>query len=118
MPLCRRFSKIYSISNMEILNQQQILERQQEIEQELLAFLKETGSDFSLEHIKESIYNEEGTDAMTDIIAMFDTGQGAAELENIIETVNDAWNYFPHKILNGISPAEKVLEHQHESGEV
>lgn len=104
---------------MEILNQQQILERRQEIEQELSAFLKETGSDFSLEHIKEIIYNEEGTDDLTNIIAMFDTGQRAAELENIIETVNDAWNYFPHKILGGLSPAEKVLEYrQKESGEV
>lgn len=25
--------------------------------------------------------------------------------------LTDAWNYFPHKVLGGISPAEKLLEH-------
>lgn len=97
---------------MEVLNQQQIIERRREAEQELLAFLKETGSNFGLDHIKEVIYNEDGTDAMTDIIAMFDTGQGALELQNIVEVINDAWNYFPHKLLGGLSPAEKILEYQ------
>lgn len=97
---------------MEIFNQQQIIERRNEIELELAAFLKATGSDFGLDDIKEIIYNEEGTDDLTDVIAMFDTGQGVSELENIIETVNDAWNYFPHKILGGLCPAERVLEFQ------
>lgn len=77
--------------------------------------LKETGSDFTLDHIKKIIYNEDGTDAMTDIIAMFDTGQGAVELQNIMETINDAWNYFPHKIIDGMSPAEKILEYQNKN---
>ena len=95
---------------MEILNKQQILEKQKEIELELLVFLKEAESDFGLDDIKEIIYNEEGQDDLTDIIAMFDTGQGLIELENILETINDAWNYFPHKILGGLSPAEKLLE--------
>lgn len=91
---------------------QQILVRRIEIEQELLDFLKETKSDFTLDHIKDIIYNEEGQDDLTDVIAMFDTGQGAAELENIMDTINDAWNYFPHKIIDGLSPAEKLLEYQ------
>jgi len=95
---------------MEILNKQQILEKRKEIEQELLDFLKETKSDFNLDDIKEIIYHEDGQDDLTDIIAMFDTGQGLIELENILETINDAWNYFPHKILDGFSPAEKLPE--------
>lgn len=97
---------------MEIENQQQILVRRKEIEQELIDFLNETNSDFTLGHIKDIIYNEEGQDDLTDVIAMFDTGQGAAELENIMDTINDAWNYFPHKIIGGMSPAEKLLEYQ------
>jgi len=43
---------------------------------------------------------------------MFDNGQGMPELSNILETLNDAWNYFPHKILGGLSPAEKLLEYR------
>ncbi len=74
--------------------------------------LKETKSDFGLDDIKKIIYNEKGQDDLTDIIAMFDTGQGAAELQNVLELVNDAWNYFPHKVISGLSPAEKLLEYQ------
>lgn len=96
---------------MEIKSKQQILQRRKEIEQELADMLQETGSEFGLEDIKEIIYNEDGQDAMTDIISMFDTGQGAVELQNIIETINDAWNYFPHKIISGLSPAERILEY-------
>ena len=97
---------------MEIKSKQQILQKRKEIEQELVDWLQETGSEFGLEDIKEIIYNEDGQDAMTDIIAMFDTGQGAVELQNIIETINDAWNYFPHKIIGGLSPAERILEYE------
>ncbi|KKT81778.1 MAG: hypothetical protein UW79_C0015G0017 [Candidatus Yanofskybacteria bacterium GW2011_GWA2_44_9] len=97
---------------MEIKSKQQILQRRKEIEQELVDWLQETGSEFGLDDIKEIIYNEDGQDAMTNIIAMFDTGQGAVELQNIIETINDAWNYFPHKIIGGLSPAERILEYQ------
>ena len=43
---------------------------------------------------------------------MFDTGQGAAELQNVLEVVNDAWNYFQHKVIGGLSPAEKLLEYK------
>jgi Ran GTPase-activating protein (RanGAP) involved in mRNA processing and transport len=95
---------------MEIEDKEQIIERRKEIEQELLKMLKETKSDFRLDDIKEIIYNEEGQDDLTDIITMFDNGQGLIELENVLELVNDAWNYFPHKIIGGLSPAEKLLE--------
>jgi len=97
---------------MEILSKQQVIERQKEIEQELLDFLKESESDFGLDDIKEVIYNEDGQDDLMDVIAMFDNGQGASELENIMDTINDAWNYFPHKILKGLSPAEMMLKSQ------
>ena len=90
----------------------QILQRRKEIEQELVALLKDSESDFSLEDVKEIIYNEDGQDSLTDIIAMFDNGLGLVELENVLEIVNEAWNYLPHKILNGLSPAEKLLENK------
>lgn len=100
---------------MKIESKQQILDRRKEIEQELVGMLKETKSDFSLDEIKAIIYNEDGQDCLTDIIAMFDAGQGLLELENILDIVNDAWNYFPHKIIGGLSPAEKLLEYQKKS---
>lgn len=87
-------------------NLQEVLEKRREIERELEDVLKETGSDFTLDDIREAIYEEEETDDFTDLIAMFDTGQGAAELQTVTELLSDAWNYFPHKILGGKSPAE------------
>ena len=97
---------------MEIESKEQILAKRGEIEQKLADFLAETKSDFTVDHIKDIIYNEDGQDDLTDVIAMFDTGQSAAELENIMDAINDAWNYFPHKIIGGLSPAEKLLEHR------
>src|SRR3989338_7400247 len=97
---------------MEVESKEQIFKKRKEIEQELLNFLKETESDFGLDDIKEIIYNEEGQDDLMDVVMMFDNGQGAGELENIMDIINDAWNYFPHKILKGLSPAEKILEYQ------
>ena len=89
----------------------EIMQRKKEIEQELADLLEQTGSDFSLEDIKSIIYHEEDQDDMMKVVAMFDTGQGAGELSDVLELVSDAWNHFPHKTLGGISPAEKLLEH-------
>ena len=96
---------------MKIESKQQILAYRKEIEKELLEMLKETNSDFSLEDVKNVIYNEEDSDALMKVVAMFDRGGDVSELESILELANDAWNYFPHKIIGGISPAEKLLEY-------
>lgn len=100
---------------MEIESKQQIIERRKEIEQELVDMLKETESDFSLKDVLDVIYNEEDNDDMMRAVAMFDRGGDASELENILELITDAWNYFPHKVLKGLSPAEKVLEYQNKN---
>ncbi len=94
--------------HMKRKTKEQILAKRHEIEQELEEHLRNTGSDFSLEHIKVAIYEEEESDDFTALIAMFDTGQGAIELGTIVEALTDAWNYFPHKALGGLSPAERA----------
>jgi hypothetical protein len=96
---------------MEIESKQQILERRKEIEQELTNMLKETKSDFTLDHVRDAIFHEEDNDDMMKVVAMFDRGGDASELSNVLEMVTDAWNYFPHEVLGGISPAEKLLEY-------
>lgn len=65
-----------------------------------------------MDDVEEIIYNEDGQDSLSEIVAMFDSGQDLAELNKNLETINDAWNYFPHKCLGGLSPVEKVLEYQ------
>ena len=79
--------------------------------------LEETESEFGLDDIKKIIYNEDGQDCLTDVVAMFDRGGDILELSNILELVNDAWNYFPHKVIGGLSPAEKLLEYHQQHGQ-
>ena len=95
---------------METLTQQQILERQKEIEQEIVDMLKETKSHFTLDHVRDVIFHEEDNDDMMKAVAMFDRGGDASELDNVLELVTDAWNYFPHEALGGLSPAEKLIQ--------
>ncbi len=102
---------------MEIESKEQILERRKEIEQEIINMLQETESDFSLEHVKDVIYNEEDSNDYQHVVAMLDRGRDISELSNILELVSDAWNYFPHKALNGLSPTEKLLEYQNKQKE-
>ena len=97
---------------MQIESLQQILERRKEIEKELVDMLKETESDFTLDHVRDVIFHEEDNDDMMKAVAIFDRGGDASELSNVLELVTDAWNYFPHKVLGSISPAEKLLEHK------
>lgn len=105
----------------------QIFERRKEIEQELTDMLKETESEFTLDYVRDAIFHEEDNDDMMKVVAMFDpirkrsasngAGRGgdASELSNVLELVTDAWNYFPHEVLGGISPAEKLLEHHNKT---
>lgn len=96
---------------MKVESKQEILKRRKELEQELVEMLKKTESDFGLKDVKDVIYNEEDNDDFHRLISMFDRGGDASELDNVLELVSDAWNYFPHRVLGGISPAEKLLDY-------
>ncbi len=90
---------------------QPILARRTELKMELAELLKETNSDFSVDDVIVSIYLEEDNDDFQHIIAMFDDGD-IENLSNVLETVTDAWNYFPHKALKGKSPQEILTEYR------
>jgi len=83
----------------------EIVSKRKEIEAELSTILKKKKGDFTLDEIRDVIYNETEFNDLNNVIRMFDTGS-PYELENVIEILNDAWNYFPHKILSGLCPAE------------
>lgn len=93
----------------EIKMKEEFIKRKKEIEEDLVRLLDETESYFSLEDVKDIIYNEEEHDDFMKIVAMFDRGR-PEEMGTILEVINDAWNYFPHKALGGKSPQEKMLE--------
>lgn len=85
--------------------------RRKEIEREVKNLLKVARSGYTLDDIKDIIFNSH-ENSLTKIITIFDTGKKELEIERILNVVNDAWNYFPHKLLNGLSPAEKILEYK------
>jgi len=97
---------------MQIKPKEQIIKRQREIEQDIIDMLSRAGSEFTLDDVKDVIYNEESQNDLMKVISMFDTGKIPDELENILELTNDAWNYFPHKTLKGLSPAEMMLKYE------
>jgi len=86
--------------------------RKMEIEQEIIKMLECTESDFTLEDVQNAIFHEKDINDMMKIVAMFDYGGDVSELDNILDLVSDAWNYFPHKALGTLSPAEKLLEYR------
>ena len=96
-------------------NKQEIIDYRMEVEADITDLLEETGSDFTLDDVREVIYNEEETDDMQKVIDMFDDGN-PENLSNAVEVSTDAWNYFPHKLLNGLSPAEILFEHEQKNG--
>lgn len=90
---------------------EEITEYKKEVEDDIRKLLKVTKSVFTLDHVRDVIYHEEETDDMQKVIAMFDDGN-PENLSNAVEVSTDAWNYFPHKLLNGLSPAEILFEHE------
>ena len=72
--------------------------------------LKGAKSRFSVSDIKDVIYNEDGTPfvahVFANIVSMFDTEYGDIDINQLTNLLMEAWNYFPHKSLNGLSPNE------------
>ena len=89
------------------LRGRQIIERRKELEQELTDMLKETESDFTLEHVRDAIFHEEDNDDMIyphiklkcllrkqieDSLKLFGVG---------------AWRHFPGRGIAGVSRKAK-----------
>ena len=79
-------------------------------EEEVGDLIELMGCGLSLEEIKDIVYNEDGNESMRKIILSFDQGQDIDEMNRILQIISNAWNYWPHKKLNGLSPAEKLAE--------
>lgn len=115
------------ITKYELLDElkKQIDERREEIEEELMdaltvvdsnfsvkedSFIEseliETKSNFLLQDVKNIIFYAEDKDKMMKKIMDTFTFGSVSKLGDIMNLVEDAWNYFPHKALDGLSPVE------------
>jgi hypothetical protein len=78
---------------------------------ELIESINNNNEYTDIDYIKQIIYEENGTDDMQGIFSIFDTGD-VSNLSNVLETLTDAWNYFPHRSLSGLSPVQKSMEYR------
>ena len=87
-----------------------ILGRRALIEARLTALLKEAHATATLEDIKNVIYSEDPDQRpsayFSFLFSMFDTPRSSLEIGTLAQIVQDAWNYCPHRCLNGQCPAE------------
>ena len=83
---------------------------QRQIEGELLNLIEKYKINLTIEGIKEIIFNEKDIKG----IHLAD-GLNENEEREIFNVLMKAWDYFPHKSLNGFCPIEKISELQKNS---
>jgi hypothetical protein len=88
---------------------QEVKKKQDELELQIAQLLEAANSEWTVDDVKEVIYAERDHDNFTELLAMFDTGEGVAQLPDIIEVLTDAWNYFPHHALGSQAPVEVTV---------
>ena len=79
-------------------------------EERLSALLIRAGRPTTLNRIKAIIFDKGHTQLSVYVTEMLQTFQSSTiEIDDILPTLQDAWNYFPHRSLDGKSPAERLL---------
>jgi len=48
------------------------------------------------------------SECFADLIELFRAGEG--DLDSVLPVIQDAWNYFPHRSLDGLCPAEVMVD--------
>ena len=83
--------------------------KRKEIEGRLIKLFRKTKPQISLHTIKQIIYLEDGSDDFHKLISLSSNCPSDC-IEEVVSTLNDAWNYFPHRCLDGKAPVEVVRE--------
>jgi hypothetical protein len=86
----------------------QILQRKALIEEELQACLDEAQADFTIEDVKKVIYDTDNylLYDFDEVIDKFEASPSYVPAGQICSALSEAWNYFPHRDLCDLSPAE------------
>ena len=90
---------------------QEIAKRRNEIKNKLSELIEKNKLGLSFADIERMILEENGQKDFNKIVFLFLKNFDSADINesnNLVQAVNDAWNYFPHQVLGGLSPAEKA----------
>jgi hypothetical protein len=93
------------------LTKQKIEKRRSEIKNNLSELIEKNKLGFSFADIEKIILEENGQKDFNKLVFLFLKNlqlSDVNETNNLVQAVNDAWNYFPHQSLGGLSPAEKA----------
>lgn len=88
----------------------EIEQKRSDIEQRLKIFLHQAGSPFQVADVAALINNEQTARDFGAMIQILSNSIPPIMFEEFVSLISDAWNYFPHQCLGGLSPAQKVLE--------
>ena len=92
----------------QLLNPQQIAEHRQIVTARMSALLRRNKSDVTVDEMAAVIFEAEherpAGEQLADFIRMFKAPD--AQIDTVIALVQEAWNYFPHRTLDGLCPAE------------
>lgn len=85
-------------------------DHQTPFETRLSGFLEQQcpASDLTLADIKDIVWNESEHTLVSRMAFAMAEQNPKSRLDNILNMVNDAWNNFPHKKLNGLAPREMI----------
>ena len=77
-------------------------------ETKLVDFLnsKCKASQLTLTDLKDIIWNEDSSSVMSRLVFAIAEDNPDVEIEKVMDMIQVAWNTFPHKALNGLSPQE------------
>ena len=82
-------------------------------EERLAHVLQDEGSAKTVDDIKKLIFEEEAADFgsyVTALLAALNCYDVQDTDDATLQVIQDAWNYFPHRFLNGRCPAEIMIE--------
>jgi hypothetical protein len=85
-------------------------------EQRLMQLLEEFESDFTLGRVRNLILEADHTSFNAYVIVMlslFNYDDVADADDAVLQVIQDAWNYLPHRSLNGRCPAEIMMQNAH-----
>lgn len=87
-----------------------------QLEAEISKLIRRYKVDITLKKIKETIFNESSFEDFHSITIAFSKKiEDLDEANQVLNVLMKAWNYFPHKSLNGACPLEKLSEFQKKS---